>query len=288
MVKQIESAMTDNKKISVPKGAVDCHMHIYGPSDKYAPATNNGLCSRAHFSDYIKLRNALGLSRTVYVQPSHYQRDNSCMLDAMAADPSQARGIAVIGTEANKAEFIHLDNAGIRGARFSLLFSGCLSLEELEPVADRIAEFGWHVQVQLDGSELPDLEQRLRLLPVPFVIDHLGRIPVTSKNNSAAHSALFRLLDTGKCWVKLSAPYHVSMDPSGNCADIKPLAQHLITAYPDRLVWGSNWPHPNAISNPPDDQNLLRLLFSWCDNANQTEQILVTNPEILYGFAKCA
>ena len=268
----------------LPAGAIDCHMHIYGPPDRFGPPTPNGLCGRAHLADYLALRQQLGLARTVYVQPSHYGHDNSCMLAAMAADPAPARGVAVIGAAGPDSDFAALHVAGVRGARFSFLFAGCLTLDELEPVAARIADFGWHAQIQLDGATLPDLETRLTALPVPLVIDHLGRIPLSGRVDTAAHMTLYRLLDRGVCWVKLSAPYHVSADPTGDCADCAPLARHLLAHYPDRLVWGTNWPHPNALDNPPDDRHLLRLLRDWCGDATTAHQVLVANPERLYGF----
>ena len=280
--------MLNENNASLPKGSIDCHMHIYGPSNRFPPETTNGLCNRAHLHHYLALREELNLSRTVYVQPSHYERDNSCMIDAMASDPAEARGVAVVGVEAATSEFKLLNDIGVRGARFSFLFSGCLTYEELDPVANRIADFNWHAQLQLDGNELPLLERQLKALPVPIVIDHLGRIPVTGSINSDAHSALYRLLDTGKCWVKLSAPYHVSKDTTGNCSDVAPLARYLIANYPDRLLWGSNWPHPNALSNPPDDKRLLQLFSEWCASDKIVHQILVENPERLYDFAQVA
>ncbi|MDA0959200.1 MAG: amidohydrolase family protein [Proteobacteria bacterium] len=159
-------------------------MNIYGPSNRFPPETTNGLCNRTHWHHYLALRKELSLSRTVYVQPSHYERDNSCMLDAMASDPAEARGVAVVGVEAATSEFKRLNDIGVRGARFSFLFSGCLTYEELDPVANRIAAFNWHAQLQLDGNELPLLERQLKALPVPIVIDHLGRIPVTGRTQT--------------------------------------------------------------------------------------------------------
>ena len=278
--------MLEENKANLPNGAIDCHMHIYGPPNRFPPATTNGLCNHANLDHYLVLRKELGLSRTVYVQPSHYERDNSCMLDAIASDPAEARGVAVVGVEAATSEFKRLHDSGVRGARFSFLFAGCLTHEELDPVANRIADFNWHAQLQFNGKELPLLERQLKTLSVPIVIDHLGRIPVTGSIDSDAHLTLYRLLDAGRCWVKLSAPYHVSKDPTGNCKDMAPLARYLIANYSDRLLWGSNWPHPNTLSNPPDDKRLLKLICEWCASDKIISQILVKNPEQLYGFSQ--
>ena len=123
------------------------------------------------------------------------------MLDAVASDSAEARGVAVVGVEAAASEFKRLNDSGVRCARFSFLFSGCLTHEELDPVANRIADFSWHAQLQLDGNDLPSLERQLKMLPVTTVIDHLGRIPVSGSINGDAHLALYRLLDAGRCWV---------------------------------------------------------------------------------------
>ena len=193
--------MSGENKANLLKGAIDCQMHIYGSPNRFPPTTKNGLCNRAHLDHYLALRKDLGLSRTVYVQPSHYERDNGCVLDAMASDPAEARGVAVVGVEAAAFEFKRLNDIGVRGARFSFLFSGCLTYEELDPVANRIADFSWHAQLQLDGNDLPSLERQLKMLPVTTVIDHLGQIPVSGSINGDAHLALYRLLDAGRCWV---------------------------------------------------------------------------------------
>ena len=198
------------------------------------------------------------------------------------------RGVVVVGVEAAASEFKRLNDSGVRGARFSFLFSGCLTHEELDPVASRITDFNWHAQLQLDGNELPLLEGQLKTLSVPIVIYHLGRILITGSINSDAHLALYGLLDAGRCLVKLYAPYHVSQDPTGHCKDRAPLARYLIANYPGRLLWASNRAHQNTIAKPPDDKRLLKLICEWCASDKTISQILMKNPEQLYGLSQGA
>jgi len=198
-------------RLTVPAGACDCHMHVYGPVARfpYAPSIKTPPLD-VPLEAYLALRQRLGLQRTVFVQPSAYGADNACALDAIARTAPNGRGIAVIDPAAPEAEIARLHAAGMRGVRFHDMVAGCLPFDVLEPVAARIAPHGWHVQIQLDGDRLVDLAPRLAALPVDVVIDHMGRIPIEHGTARAAFKILRCLLDSGRCWVKLSAPYHVS------------------------------------------------------------------------------
>ena len=271
-------------RLTVPAGACDCHMHVYGPAARfpYAPSTKT-LPPDVPLEAYLALRQRLGLQRTIFVQPSAYGADNACVLDAIARTAPNGRGIAVIDPAAPEAEIARLHVAGIRGVRFHDMVAGCLPFDVLEPVAARIRPHGWHVQIQLDGDGLVDLAPRLAALPVEVVIDHMGRIPVDGGTERAAFKSLLRLLDTGRCWVKLSAPYHVSRAGPPDYRDCAAHARALIHAAPERMLWGSNWPHP-SVREKPDDADLLDILADWTDDIAALRKILVDNPAALFGF----
>jgi len=271
-------------RLTAPVGACDCHLHVYGPAARFPYAASLRTAPPDNpIEDYLALRRRLGLSRAVFVQPSAYGTDNTCALDAMARAAPEARGIAVIDPAASDAEIARLDAAGMRGVRFHDMVAGCLPLNALEPMAARLRPHGWHVQIQLDGDGLVDLAPRLAALPVDFVIDHMGRIPVDGGIERAAFKALVRLVDTGRCWVKLSAPYHVSRDGPPTYRDCAARARALVRAAPERLLWGSNWPHP-SVDDKPDDADLLDVLAEWADDEAALHRILVDNPTALFGF----
>ncbi len=255
-------------RFTVPNGACDTHMHIYGTP------------GRSH-QDYLALRNRLGITRSVYVQPSVFSTDNTLLLECLVSDGNDARGVAVIDPEADDSELDRLDQAGIRGVRFHDVVAGCLSYEVLESVAARIVDWGWHVIIQSEGERLADLAPRLARLPVPVVVDHMGRIPLDGGIAHPAYISLLHLLETGRVWVKLSAPYHVTRE-YGRLAD---RGRGLVNAAPERMLWASNWPHP-SVSNKdrPDEATLLDILFDWAETDAILHRILVDNPADLYGF----
>lgn len=259
-------------KLNVPDGACDTHLHIYGTPGQ-------------RLDDYRDLRDRLGLQRAVFVQPSKFQTDNSLVLECIAQEAGKARGIAVIHPEAPEAELQRLHAGGIRGVRFHDVVPGCLPFTVLDEVAARIAPLDWHVIVQSEGERLPDLETQLRGLTVDFVIDHMGRIPVERGVNHPGFQAILRLLETGRCWVKLSAPYHVSVTGGPDFADCRDRGRALVAAAPERMLWGSNWPHPSVTGGAmPDDADLLDVLADWADDDVAIRRILVDNPAALYGF----
>lgn len=260
-------------------GICDVHMHVYGPNDRFPTP---GMEPGATLDDYLALRKKLGISRTVYVQPSAYGRDHTCLLDALARDRKNARGIAVAGTETSRTELEKLHNAGVRGVRFLSFAESCLGLAELEDVAAHIAPLGWHVIVQTTAEELTGIEARLRQLPCDVVIDHMGRIPADGGTGHPAFQSLLRLLDHEHCWLKLSGPYYLSSDFKTNAAGPERVTALRKTAA-NRLLWGTNWPHPSlAADNKPDDKVLMALVQSWC--GDDWLRIAVNNPARLYGF----
>lgn len=260
-------------------GLCDTHMHVYGPPGRFP---GSGLEPAATFEDYRSLRARLGIARTVYVQPSAYGRDHGCLLDAIERHGADARGVAVAGTEVPASELRRLHAAGIRGVRFHGLIDGCLPLDELEPVARHVAPLGWHVVVQTAGAQLPDLEGRLAALPCDVVIDHMGRIPAAGGLDDPAFRSLLRLMALRHCWLKLSGPYYLSPDDP-----VHPVGGQRVRALrqvaPERLLWGSNWPHPSlAPDRKPDDAALLAAVAAWC--GDDWPAIAGGNAARLYGF----
>ena len=221
----------------------------------------------------------------VVVQANRYGADNRGMLEAMARFGDGARGVVVIEPHTDDAELQRLHTLGVRGVRLHMLPGGHLQWAQLDAVAARVRPFGWHLQLQLDGWTLPVHAARLRALPVDIVIDHIGKFishPPPGVDDPAFR-ALLNLLEGGRCWVKLSAPYESSRLGAPGYDDVSQLARALVTSHPERCVWGSNWPHPGR-EPVPDDAALLGLLQQWAPEETRRQRILVHNPAALYGF----
>ena len=257
-------------------------MHVY--EDRF-PLVPQATFKPPHapLADYLAVRRALGLSRAVVVQPNGYGFDNTCTLEALAGLGDTARGIATLPPDVADVELERLTRLGVRGARFHLLPGGMLKWDALEPMAERIAAFGWHIQLQLDGRELPHYAATLGRLLVPLVIDHNGKFLEPVPTEHPGFKALLRLVAGGNTWVKLSAPYETSRTGPPHYADVGALARALAHAYPERCVWASNWPHPGR-DPPPDSADMLDLLLEWADDDATRRRILVDNPAELYGF----
>ena len=272
-------------KLKAPPGACDCHMHFYGPRERFSyRADAPNAPPPASVDDYRAVRARLGLARTVVVQPSVYGTDNTCNLEAMAELGAEARGVMVVDTEVSDAELARLTGLGVCGERFYML-GGVLGWDILDEMAARVHDFGWHVQLQLDGRELGEREAALRRLPGTLVIDHVGRFGEPVGVDHPGFRALMRLVEGGRCWVKLSMPYDGSRVGPPNYDDVGVLAKALVRAAPERMLWASNWPHPTVpVSERPDDAVLLDVLLDWVGDDATRHRILVDNPADLYGF----
>jgi D-galactarolactone isomerase len=262
-------------------GACDCHVHIY--EDRY-PLVPNVAWGPTHspVSAYREVQKALGLERAVIVQPTGYGFDNSCTLAALEQLGDSARGIALIAPDAPEAEIQRLHKGGMRGVRY-MMIGGVLSWDSLEPVAARLANFDWMINLQLDGRNMPEHEEVLKRLPCKLVIDHNGKFlePVAPEHPS--FQSLLRVLDSGRVWIKLSAPYETSKTGAPGYEDVSLLARTLAEKFPERCLWASNWPHPGR--DPlPSNVALYDLLFSWASSDATRQKILVDNPSKLYGF----
>ncbi len=257
-------------------------MHVY---DKRYPANPAWPVPppEAPAFEYRRVQRELGLARAVVVQPNAYGFDNRCTTDAIRDLGPQARGIATVEPDISRAELLRLHAAGIRGARCYILPNGWLSWDDVPVIAARVASLGWHVQVQLDGRELPALEARLRELPTEVVIDHNGKFLEPVAPEHPAFVSLLRLLDSGRFWVKLSAPYETSKRGAPRYDDVSVLARALAKSHPERCLWASNWPHP-GISPQPSTAAMLDLLLDWAPDPAARTRILVDNPARLYGF----
>lgn len=263
--------------------ACDCHVHVYDPAYPLAP-TATFTPPVAPVSSLAAMHDALGIARVVVVQPTGYGLDNRCTMDAVAAlGPRRGRAVVVVDAQATDAQLQALHAGGARGVRFMMLAGGVLGWEQLAPVAARIAPLRWHVNLQLNGCELPQHLDRLLALPVPLVIDHIGKFLPPPGTDSAAFRALCTLMDTGRCWVKLSAPYESSQTGAPGYDDVAAIATALARAFPERCLWASNWPHPNR-QPVPSDAAMLALLHDWAGSAAAARRILNDNPEALYGF----
>ncbi len=262
-------------------GACDTHLHVYDGAFPSAP----GSLLRppdASLGDYRRVQHVLGLERLVVVQPTTYGLDNRLHLQALEEAGEHGRGVMVIGASTPADEVAAMSELGVRGARFHMLPGGAVGWDELEPVAELIAPFGWHIQLQLDGNELVDRVDRLRRLPVGLVIDHVGRFMPPPARDSAPVAALLSLVDDG-AFVKLSAPYESTGRPGDDHPEVDALVAALVEHRSDRLLWATNWPHPGQ-TDPPSTVDLARWRDRWLPTDALRRQVLVDNPAMLYDF----
>lgn len=262
----------------------DTHVHVY---DHTYPVSQTAVLRPpdATLDEYRAIRAALGIERTVLVQPTTYGLDNRCQLDAVAALGDSARAVVVIDDRVDDDELSRLHGLGARGARFHMLPGGAVPWEMLPEVARHIAEHGWHVQLQLNGRELPDRLDVLLALPVPIVIDHVGRYMPPVTPDDAAFQALLTLVDTGRCWVKLSAPYESTHDGAPLYPTVAALARRLIEHAPERMLWATNWPHPGQ-ADPLTTDQLRNLRDEWLPTDALRQTVLVDNPAVVYDFTR--
>ncbi len=273
----------------VPAGACDSHMHIFDPRFAASPHWRR-TPPVADVPAYRALQRRLGTGRTVVVTPSTYGTDNRCTLDALAALGPQARGVAVVDADVDPAELRRLQAHGVRGLRvnfYSPQSWGVTPPEMLAVLGAKAAPLGWHIQVLAPSAMLLALAPHLRALQalaVPLVIDHMALIAPEDGVQGAAFALVRELLDAGRTWVKLSGAYMASRSGAPDYADRDALATALVRAAPQRMLWGSDWPHTTAAPGSVDDALLLDRLERWCDSPAQRDAILVDNPAALYGF----
>ena len=283
------SAGTEQPLLKAPANAADCHMHTYDPARFAMPPNPRPAPTNATVEDYRLLQKRIGTTRVVIVQPRNYATDNRVTLYAIAQLGPDARGVAVVTPAITDAELKEFHKGGIRGIRFSLADPGSRAVtpDMVEPLAKRVADLGWHVQFNVDGAMIDEMAAVLRRLPTPIVFDHLAHPPLPAGIEHSSHKIVRELVDKGRTWVKVSGAYSNSKIGPPSYPEATKIAQAFVKAVPERLVWGSDWPHPSLPNdNKPNDALLFDLLTEWAPDAATRNRILVQNPEALYGFGK--
>ena len=274
-----------SQHLRIPAGACDTHAHVIGRPDERPFVADRSYTPRpAPAESYLAVHEAFGIERGVLVQVSVHGTDNSLMCETLQAHRDRLRGVAVVPAGIADEELDRLEAAGVKGVRINLVTrGGGNSLDDLERLAERVAPRGWHVQVYLDGEHLLLLERRLPALATPLVVDHMGNIPASRGINAPEFTALLRMLEGGRCWVKLSGAYRTSvLGPP--FTDTIPFARALVAAAPERCVWGSDWPHVQFDERGWSTFDLVQLLQDWIPDEHLRRRILVENAAQLYGF----
>jgi len=277
------SHISHSPEFVLPNNSCDCHHHIYDRRFPYVADDKRNLPD-ATFDDYNQFKKWLGHSRHVLVQPSSYGTDNRCLKDALAAFGPNARGEAVVNETVSDAELDALQLAGVTGIRFNLGAGNATTPDMILPVANRVAERGWHVQIHATADQLWELRPLLLQIPGNLVIDHYFRLPPSATSHSSWRLA-WELIERGKCWVKLSALYHQSQ--CDDVSDMAALVSCFLLEATERVLWGSDWPHPNLISankNMPDDALILSKIYHWAHNDQVRHKLFVENPAEIYRF----
>jgi predicted TIM-barrel fold metal-dependent hydrolase len=280
------SSGSEPASLKAPAGACDCHHHIYD-AVRFPPAKPRGaILPDSRVEEYRMLQRRIGTSRDIIVTPSAYDTDNRVTLDAIARLGPGARGVAVVRADVTDAELKTLAEGGIRGIRFSITdpHNAATSMDMIEPLSKRVNALGWHVQINMTADRIVAAADLWYRLPSAIVFDHMGHVPQPAGLSHPVYSVIRRLVDKGRTWVKLSVTYDNTKDGPPGYADINKVAQAYVKAAPERMVWGSNWPHPNE-TEKPDDALLFDLMGKWAPDEATRNRILVQNPAALYGFA---
>jgi|ERR1043166_2909168 predicted TIM-barrel fold metal-dependent hydrolase len=279
-------ANTRKPRFLMPPGSCDCHAHVFGPQSRYPYAANAAyIPPDATEQDFIRMLTTIGYTRAVIVQASVYGTDHRAMLDAMRSGLFQFAGVAVIPEDISDKELEDMHSAGVRGVRINLASkTPGLGIESVPRLAQRLKPLGWHLQFYLDIDKMPDVEQRLGNLPVDIVLDHFGHVDCSKGVDAPGFQTLLRLLQRDHCWAKLIGPYRVSTQ-APLFPDVTPFAHAMLKIAPDRLVWGTDWPHPN-MKRMPNDGDLADMLLDWIPDESLRGRVLVDNPARLYGFTE--
>ena len=269
-----------------PAGAVDAHCHVFGPGDvfPYAPQRKYTPCD-APKEKLFELRDFLGFSRNVIVQATCHGHDNRALIDALKASGDLARGIASVGPSITMAELEEMDAAGVRGVRFNFVkrLVDATPKEVYFGIAEKIAKLGWHIVVYFEAQDLADLVPFLEALPTPIVVDHMGR-PDLAKG--VDHPDFQRFVDlmarNPTIWSKVTCPERLSVSGPPSYDDFVPFGRALVTRFPDRVLWGTDWPHPNMTTHMPDDGSLVDMIPRIAPSMEAQRALLVDNPMRLY------
>lgn len=269
-----------------PPGAVDAHCHVFGPGDvfPYAPERKYTPCD-AGKAQLFALRDFLGFSRNVIVQATCHGADNRALVDALQASGGLARGVATVRDTVSDEELQQLHAAGVRGVRFNFV----RRLVDPKPdayyhaIIDRIAPLGWHVVVYFEAADLAERWNFFTTLPTTVVVDHMGRPDVSQPVEGPEFQRFVRLMaEHGNVWSKVSCPERLSRLGPPGYADVVPFARHLVRQFPDRVLWGTDWPHPNMKDHMPDDGQLVDVIPHIAPTPELQRRLLVDNPMRLY------
>lgn len=267
----------------LPAGSCDAHCHVFGPGAVFPYAPDRRYTPEdAPKEALATLHERLGLDRAVIVQASCHGTDNRAMLDAIAWRADRYRGVAIVDDSFDDRAYQQLDDGGVRGVRFNFVrhLGGAPDMDVFDHVIDRIKGRGWHVVLHLDATDIEPLSDMIRRLPVPFIIDHMGRIDTRLGTEQPAFQALLKLSRRENCWVKVCGSERISSFPFDAAV---PFARALVEASPERTLWGTDFPHPN-LKEPVDEADLVNLVTRFAINAEERQRLLVDNPARLYGF----
>jgi 2-pyrone-4,6-dicarboxylate lactonase len=267
----------------LPPGTCDAHCHVFGPGDKFPYAPGRRYTPEDAPKEKLAALHAhLGIERAVIVQASCHGTDNAAMLDAIASHPSRYRGVAIVDDSFADFEFDRLQHGGVRGVRFNFVkhLGGAPDMSVFNNVIDRIKDRGWHVVLHVDAPSIIPLSDMMRKLPLPFVIDHMGRVPAEKGIDQKPLRALIELSRLENSWVKVCGSERISMPPYDAAV---PIAHALVEASPDRVLWGTDFPHPNA-THEADEADLVDLVPRFAPDPMAQQRLLVDNPAKLYGF----
>ncbi len=273
---------------AVPPGATDCHAHVFAAARYGYQAERSYTPPDSTIGQLRTMHKTLGIQRLVVVAASVHGTNNNPVLDAIATDPKNLRGIATVGADISDKELARLKDGGIRGIRVNLVDKGGNpfgSLDGLSGIAERIRDLGFHIELLVHVESFPDLRALAKKICVPLSVGHIGYTKVASGGlNHPGYQEFLALLRDGYFWVKLTGPSRLSARESFPYPDVTAMAQAAIQAAPDRVVWGSDWPHVMQYKPMPNDGDLLDALAEWAPDAVQRQRILVDNPARLYGF----
>jgi len=270
-------------RFKLPPGATDAHCHVFGPAAKFPYAAGRRYTPEDAPKEMLRaLHDHLGVARAVIVQASCHGTDNAAMLDCIASDPKRYRGVAIVDDSFRDADYDRLHAGGVRGVRFNFVkhLGGAPDMAVFARVLDRIKHRGWHVVLHLDAPDIIPLSDIMRKLPLPFVIDHMGRVPAAAGVEQPPLRALLELSRLENCWIKVCGAERISMPPY---AAAVPIARALVEASPARVLWGTDFPHPNA-THEADEADLVDLVPQYAADALAQSRLLVDNPAKLYGF----
>lgn len=269
-----------------PPGAVDAHCHVFGPGERFpfAPERKYTPCDASR-EQLLALRDFLGFSRNVVVQATCHGADNRALVDVLEHADGLARGVATVRASVSDGELAALHRAGVRGVRFNFVkrLVDALPFDELSAIAQRIRALGWHIVIYFEAEELPGLYDFFTSLPTVVVVDHMGRPDVSRPVDGPEFDLFLRLLrENGNFWSKVSCPERLSRLGPPGYDDVVPFARRVVEAFPDRVLWGTDWPHPNMKNHMPDDGHLVDVIPRIATTPELQHKLLVANPMGLY------